>query len=112
MSSINGLNTSTCCSSVTATESKIADLQRQCADWRGCPTTPTEEKEKIISALQAQIESLKSAEVNRNEIPQAHAAYDVRDQLVPTEQVLIADGVNRPTQDPLVVSGSVLNTSI
>lgn len=112
MSSITGLNATPCCTSVTATESKIADLQRQCADWRGCPSTPTEEKEKIISSLQAQIESLKSAEANSNEIPQPHAAFDVRDQPIPIEQALKADGVNRPTQDPLAMSGSILNTSI
>lgn len=112
MSSINGLNTSTCCTSLTATESKIADLQRQCADWRGCPTTPPAEKEKIISSLQAQIESLKSAASSTNEIPQPHAAYDVRDQPIPIEQASKADGVNRPTQDPFAMSGSVLNTSI
>lgn len=93
-------------------QSQIADLQRQCADWRGCATTPATEKEKQISVLQSQIQTLQHKIEKVNEVPAASAAYDVADKISQSQNVPTADGVNRPNPDPFATSGSVVNLSI
>lgn len=97
--------------------SQIADLQRQCADWRGCATTPATEKEKQISGLQAQIQTLQH-QIEKVEIetvkPVAPAseAYDIAGKNSQAQTITIADGINRPDTDPFAISGSVVNLKI
>lgn len=91
---------------------QIADLQRQCADWRGCATTPAAEKEKQIAVLQTQIQTLQHKIEHSQQVPSVSAAYDVADKIPQTQTVQTADGVNRPDTDPFAISGSVVNLKI
>ena len=94
----------------TALDSQIADLQRQCADWRGCPTTPPAEKEKQISALQSQIQTLKNGAEQHKQVESSSAVADARLDHPPI--ITPSDGVNRLSDDPFALSGSVLNTRV
>lgn len=96
--------------SIVGYQSQIADLQRKCADWRGCATTPADEKEKQISALQSQIQTLQHKIERVDQVPSASAAYNVADKISQATQ--IADGINRPDTDAFAVSGSVVNLKI
>jgi hypothetical protein len=93
-------------------QSQIADLQRQCADWRGCATTPASEKEKQISVLQSQIQTLQHKIEKVDQVPSASAAYDVADGIAHAKTTHVADGVNRPDPNPFAISGSVVNLSV
>jgi hypothetical protein len=93
-------------------QSQIADLQRQCADWRGCATTPATEKEKQISVLQSQIQTLQHKIEKVNQVQPTSAAYDVADKIPQSQNIQTADGVNRPDTDPFAISGSVVNLKI
>ena len=93
-------------------QSQIADLQRQCADWRGCATTPANEKEKQISVLQSQIQTLQHKIEKVNQVPSASAVYDVADKTSQPQTTHIADGINRPDADPFAISGSVVNLKV
>lgn len=106
------LNTDTAASSAGSYQSQIADLQRQCADWRGCATTPAAEKEKYISGLQSQIQTLQHKIEKLDQVASVSAAYDVADKIAQPQTVQVADGVNRPDDDPFATSGSVLNLSV
>jgi hypothetical protein len=110
--SSNLTGSDTLAASFGAYQSQIADLQRQCADWRGCATTPAGEKEKQISALQSQIQTLQQKMAKVEQVEPANAAYDVRDNLTHANNINTADGVNRPDSDPFAISGSVLNVKI
>ena len=105
-----GMSADSLATSIGGYQSQIADLQRQCADWRGCAATPANEKEKLISALQSQIQTLQHKVEKVEQVPPASAAYDVADKIQQTTQ--IADGINRPDTDPFAVIGSVVNLSI
>jgi len=104
-----GVSANSLATSIGSYQSQIADLQRQSADWRGCATTPANEKEKLISALQSQTQTLQHKIEKVDQVPPASSAYDVADKVA---QAQIADGINRPDKDPFAVSGSVVNLSI
>ena len=106
MSSINSVSAITSSTHLPAVDGQIADLQRQCADWRSCPTTPPAEKEKLISALESQIQSLKNGAEQHKQVESSSSVADARLDNPPS------DGVNRPSDDPFSVSGSVLNTRV
>ena len=108
----NPVGSDSLAASVGAYQSQIADLQRQCADWRGCATTPASEKEKQISVLQSQIQTLQHKITKVEQVEPASAAYDVGDKILQTQNIQKADGVNRPDADPFALSGSVLNVKI
>lgn len=93
-------------------QSQIADLQRQCADWRGCATTPASEKGKQISVLQSQIQTLQHKIEKVDQVPSASAAYDVGDKIQQSQTTPAADGVNRPDTDLFAISGSVVNLKV
>jgi len=93
-------------------QSQIADLQRQCADWRGCATTSASEKEKQISALQSQIQTLQHKIEKVDQVPSASAVYDVADKIQQSQITPAADGINRPDTDPFAISGSLVNLKI
>lgn len=103
MTSINDTSTN-----IGGYQSQIADLQRQCADWRGCASTPATEKEKQISALQSQIQTLQHKIEHAQQVPAASSVYDMADKNSQAQ----ADGINRPDADPFAVSGSVVNLKI
>jgi hypothetical protein len=93
-------------------QSQIADLQRQCADWRGCATTPASEKEKQISGLQSQIQTLQHKIEKVNQVSSPSAVYDVGDKISHPQTTSLAHGINRPDADPFAISGSVVNLKI
>jgi proline dehydrogenase len=105
-----GVSADSLAASIGGYQSQIADLERQCADWRGCATTPANEKEKLISALQSQIQTLQHKIEKVEQAPPVSAAYEVADKTQQATQ--IADGINRPDTDPFAVRGSVVNISI
>ncbi len=109
-SRMTGINETS--ASINGYQSQIADLQRQCADWRGCATTPAAEKEKQISVLQTQIQTLQHKIEHVQQVPAASATYDVADKIQQTQILHAADGVNRPDADPFAVSGIVVNVKI
>ena len=109
MSGISGVSGDSLAVNVSGYQSQIAELQRQCADWRGCATTPTDEKQKHISTLESQIQSLQRQIAK---VEQAPAASDLTEKLPHTQNIPMADGVNRPDPDPFAISGSVINVSI
>jgi hypothetical protein len=111
MTSISGNMGGGEAANISGYQSQIADLQRQCADWRGCATTPASEKEKQISALQSQIQTLQHKIGKVDQVPSANAVYDVADK-ISQAQTMQADGVNRPDADPFAISGSVVNLKI
>jgi hypothetical protein len=102
--------------SASGLESQIADLQRQCADWRGCATTSSSDKEKEISALSGKIQSLQIKLNKVQQVAPASSAFDVKDKAVTAPPLLppsqAADGVNRPDTDAFATAGSVINLSI
>ena len=110
MSSINSVSATTSNTHLPAVDGQIADLQRQCADWRSCPTTPPAEKEKLIAALESQIQALKNGAEQHKQVESSSSVADAR--LDQPSTVPPSDGVNRPSNDPFALSGSVLNTSI
>jgi len=135
MTSVTGLPASgdahlpvTASSSVSALQSQIDNLQRQCADWKGCATTPATEKQKIVSALTEQIAGLQAKIEHAQQLPStqlpstqqssAHIAAPVSEiESVnrlprPVNVIPPADGINRPDQNPFAVAGSVVKTSV
>lgn len=114
MTSISGNSTGgdTLATNINGYQSQIADLQRQCADWRGCATTPASEKEKQISVLQSQIQTLQHKIEKANQVQPTSAAYDVADKIPQPQTTQTADGINRPDADPFAISGSVVNVKI
>lgn len=97
-------------------ERQIADLQRQCADWRGCATTSPTDKQQQISELGGQIQSLKiqleKIDLDKTQhVNQVSSTADVREQALASPSQ-IADGINRPDQDAFALSGSVINLSV
>ena len=108
MTSINGDYTQQTNSSdgLASIQNQIANLQRQCADWQGCMTTPANEKEKIVSSLSEKIQTLQHKIEQVQQVQPVAESSNIKNETAP------ADGVNRPSTDPFAISGSVLNTSI
>lgn len=96
-------------SSLTGLQSQLSGLQKQCADWESCATTPQSEKQKIVGQLTAQISGVEA------QIQQVEAAKPVQAEAGAGTSVSkgpYADGVNRPTQDANARIGAQLNIYI
>lgn len=112
-------------------QSQLASLQKQCADWESCATTPATEKAERVSLIQQQIGVIEGKIARqKTSLFNASGANDVQSfsstnghalSQDPSNQTSIqqtvfqqapADGVNRPVQDPSATVGSLLNTYI
>lgn len=103
--------------SLSGLQNQISTLQRQCADWAGCATTPPAERQKQQNILGEQIQSLQ-AKIEK--IQQLSSSPDVSASKVVTSPNSIANigdqisqsqtEVNRPIEG--AVSGSVINIAV
>ena len=96
--------------SVGNMQSQIEKLKMQCADWQGCATTPAPEKQKIVSTLTQQIQSLQLKMDKVQSSPPATVIYNVGDKQNNANNLLQVDGVNRPVAGAEV--GSIINLSV
>jgi len=106
--------------SVASMLNQIQTLQRKCADWEGCATTPTSEKQKIVSNLSQQIQVLQE-KVDKVPVPSSiskpteaiNSSAAVQNNIHSTSSFIAeseGDGVNRPQAD--AISGSIINLSV
>lgn len=89
--------------SSAALHSQMQKLKQQCADWQGCTTTPTGDKQKILGELRGQIQTL---EAQAQQLDQTQRV----EQPTQVDQGSVGNGVNRPIDGS--VAGGSINLSV
>lgn len=96
---------------------QIQQLQRQCADWEGCSTTAAGDKQKIISGLSQQIQTLQSrvdrvqTTTSLNTLDSTRSdQYALQNELRNAQSIKSSLTDNRPVAG--AISGSIINLSV
>lgn len=91
-------------SSLPGLQNQLASLQKQCADWESCATTPPSQKQQLVAGLQQQIHGVEGQIAEQTSMVNSAETAGT----FPTA----ADGVNRPDPSPFARLGGILNVRI
>ncbi len=91
-----------------ALHSQLQKLQQQCADWQGCSTTSSSDKQRIVGELRAQINQVQS-ELQSQVENELQSQGEIQNRSAPPAAIP-GDGINRPIQG--LGAGGIINLSV